>query len=251
MTKKPKPEQLYKVDSSYAKELVVAEVVASKPVGFDIKGVNTTMVEDRRLPNGKIVRGYMKEESRYGHDGVGCNREYAAFLVDRAFGINRCPVVAYKEKLHDPDKDPYGRDEKSSWMQEAKGARRADEFDLQGDRVPKEELARLAVFDYIINNSDRHDGNFMVYPDNTLAAIDHGYSLLSEYDDSTNSYPWRYLNERKPFEPPLDILEKINTVDIEGLCDKLEKLGLKKQAILVMKARVEKIRDLGYVPSNY
>jgi hypothetical protein len=53
----------------------------------------------------------------------------------------------------------------------AKDVNRDKRFDGNTD------LARMAVFDYVIGNEDRHAGNWIVSPDGKLKAIDHGLSF--------------------------------------------------------------------------
>lgn len=50
-------------------------------------------------------------------------------------------------------------------------------WDADDSKVPRMEWMRMAAFDVIIGNRDRHPGNYLVKTDGKLVAIDHGYSL--------------------------------------------------------------------------
>lgn len=43
------------------------------------------------------------------------------------------------------------------------------------------ELVKLAIFDYIIYNSDRNMSNYLLDRDNKIIAIDHGLSFANDY----------------------------------------------------------------------
>ena len=51
-------------------------------------------------------------------------------------------------------------------------------------QVPKADIDRVALFDYLIGSSDGHDGNYMLTDDNQLVVIDREYSLGHQVSQS-------------------------------------------------------------------
>lgn len=61
----------------------------------------------------------------------------------------------------------------------------------------REYAKRMAVLDYLIGNSDRHTGNFMVAQPNKdkLIAIDHGYAFPGKAGNSIRSAPFHHVKD--------------------------------------------------------
>lgn len=100
--------------------------------------------------------------------GTLCDREVAAFLVSEALGWGLVPATVLREDgprgpgslqlfvPHDPDRHYFAL---------------VDEGGFEA------ELARMAVFDLLINNADRKGGHVMVADDGGLVGCDHGLSF--------------------------------------------------------------------------
>lgn len=48
--------------------------------------------------------------------------------------------------------------------------------------IPKKELLKLDIFDYIVNNEDRHDNNYLIKNDK-IYAIDNEFTFSEQYSD--------------------------------------------------------------------
>lgn len=61
-------------------------------------------------------------------------------------------------------------------------------------KVPRQELERMALHDYVVGFTDSHGGNYIVSPDNHLVGIDKGNSLAHGQGDKTHFKPPTYLH---------------------------------------------------------
>lgn len=102
----------------------------------------------------------------------------------------------------------------------------------------RENAKRLAAFDYIIKNNDRHGGNFMVkQPDkDRLVAIDHGYSMPSKDRGGFRSHPYDHVsNDKIPSE------YSALAAKVPSVVQALTEIGLDKKAIDGVVLRIETI----------
>ena len=90
--------------------------------------------------------------------------EAAAFVVAKRLKIGLVPPTVYRES------------ENASFQQFIDGATVA--MNAYGTKVPAAEMGRMGLLDMLINNTDRHEGNFM-FKGGHLIAIDHGLSFKS------------------------------------------------------------------------
>lgn len=238
----PKPEQANPPEATHHRDLLAAKVKTHR--GNADRGVNQSYIAELELPDGTVKRGVLKPEIR--NDDPPKN-EYAAYLLDRALGINRVPAVILREyKLEGGPRA--GDTVQGSWMEFAEGAETARQYRRGNQKDMEPELARVAVLDFIMGNCDRHDGNYMFYKDGTVAIIDNGRCFNRFYNkDALLSDPWRKLNKEQPFEPPADIMEKIKTVDVDALKVTMEGIGIRKFWVDCMEARINKIKVEGKV----
>jgi len=101
--------------------------------------------------------------------GTHYKRERAAYLVDRFLGLGLVPPTIIRE-----------HDGKNGSLQERMNFKVAGYATLKSDRVMiKDEMIKMWLFDYIIWNSDRHDGNWLM-GNNGVYAIDNGCSFVPE-----------------------------------------------------------------------
>ena len=101
------------------------------------------------------------------------NRERAAYLVNLFLGFDFVPPTVLRRIG-----EKYGSVQQ--FIENGKVASM-----VQKEDIPKEELLKLNIFDYIINNGDRHKKNYLIR-DGKIVAIDHGvafsyYSGLSDH----------------------------------------------------------------------
>lgn len=91
--------------------------------------------------------------------------EVASFKIDRLFGFDLVPVTV--------ERTNNGRS--GSLQLFVKDAQM--EVVLEGRTIPQNELTKMKVLDYLIDNQDRHGGNYLLTKYNKIVAVDHGLAL--------------------------------------------------------------------------
>ncbi len=99
------------------------------------------------------------------------NQERAAYLISQFIGFDFVPLTVVKRLKNEKNSSVI-----ASLQEFVEDASVAAEVDLS--EVPQEELVKLAIFDVLILNDDRHPGNFLI-KDNNIYAIDHGNAFDS------------------------------------------------------------------------
>ena len=105
------------------------------------------------------------------------NKEVAAYEVDRILGINRVPVTVHRT-IDDRIGSAQKWEEGDDFISYLINNRIRSGEDLTS--LPITERQKLTLFDYIISNSDRNEGNVIITKDGKIALIDHGYSFKDE-----------------------------------------------------------------------
>jgi len=116
--------------------------------------------------------------------GTLTRREVAAYLVSEAMGWAIVPPTVLRD-------GPYGEGMLQQWIDVDPGA---DVVTLVSDDDPR--LRRVAVFDAIVNNTDRKAGHLLPIPGGHLHAVDHGVTFSIEPKLRTVLWAW----EGEPFE---------------------------------------------------
>lgn len=110
----------------------------------------------------------------------------------------------------------------------------------------EKDAARAAIFDYVIGNRDRHNGNWMVRPDGRIALIDHGLAFPN------NSAKYKFRNERlldnakqKWFDNKmLGPLSKPYLDNVGKITESLTAIGLPKNAVKLVETRISKLSSI-------
>ncbi|MFC4564272.1 SCO1664 family protein [Nocardiopsis mangrovi] len=119
-------------------------------------------------------------------DGTLAGREVAAFAVSEALGWGVVPPTVHRD-------GPFGEGMVQLWID---GDDRVDLIGLSRDRG-HEGLRRMAVFDAVINNSDRKIGHLLPTPDGHLYGCDHGVAFAEDYKLRTVLWQW----QGEPLQP--------------------------------------------------
>lgn len=143
---------------------------------------------------GEVYQGRKKIEV-----GTYANRERAAYIVDKFFKFDLVPPTV----LRDP-KDEWNSGEGS--MQKFVDGKIGIESNAESDPTLSRDFMRMAIFDYIINNSDRQENNYIVTPDNKLKGIDNALSFAGTYKKILTPH----FIENKPV--PEDILDEVRAL---------------------------------------
>jgi hypothetical protein len=171
-------------------------------------------------------------------DGTLAQREYAAFLVDKALGWHRVPPTALRD-------GPFGPGMVQAWVDVDESV---DPVVLVHSRHP--DLQRIVVLDAVINNADRKGGHLLPLASGSVMAIDHGVAFHCE--DKLRTLLWQWEGEPLPTES-LEALEVVR----EGLGQRrtpgplgelLDQL-LTTSEVQATRRRVRRLLETGVHPS--
>ncbi len=145
-------------------------------VTFDDKPFPSVYKPYKREPGVMDNRPQMRKGI---HPGEGMAREWLAAQIDKALQLDVVPPTILRN-------GPEGIGSVQDWrVGRIAGIIRPKTADAQ-------ELMKIAVFDVVCLNSDRHDGNYLVAPDGSVQAIDNGYILSTipeQPKEGLRSYP--------------------------------------------------------------
>lgn len=169
--------------------------------------------------------------------GTLTRREVAAFLVSESLGWGIVPPTLLRD-------GPYGEGMLQQWIHLDPDA---DVIALvNGDDV---RLRRIALFDAVVNNTDRKAGHLLPIPGGHLHAVDHGVTFSEEPKLRTVLWAW----EDEPFDDEeaaalARVADALGTAEASGpLADALGEL-LFGAEIEATRARVADLRATGRFP---
>ena len=113
-------------------------------------------------------------------DGCLAHREYAAFLVSEHLGFDLVPLTILRE-------GPYGYGMVQEWIDIDESIDLAKFFATDHPR-----LRLMALFDAIINNTDRKIGHLLPVDDEVVFGCDHGVTFHS--DDKLRTVLWQWAD---------------------------------------------------------
>ncbi len=169
--------------------------------------------------------------------------ERAAYLVDRFLGFNFVPPTIIRSisgKL-------------GSLQQFVENSLLPMQLGRKGrENIPKEEILKLCIFDYIIGNTDRGFNNYLL-KGNQIYAIDHGHSFVWDY--VPREFEYKGVLD---LPVPEDLKEKINGLALDqkmrDLLDELLTELLERGAVNQVFARLKAIRSVinqyGAIPES-
>ena len=132
-------------------------------------------------------------------DGNLANREYSAYLLSNLAEFNIVPFTVLRE-------GPFGFGMVQEWIkvdQNIDVVEFGQSFDHQ--------LRKLALFDAIINNTDRKFGHLLVDENGVLKGCDHGVAFHSE--DKLRTVLWQF--SELPFSPEeFALLNNVKSIDL-------------------------------------
>jgi hypothetical protein len=132
-------------------------------------------------------------------DGNLANREYSAYLLSNLAEFNIVPFTVLRE-------GPFGFGMVQEWIrvdQNIDVVEFGQSFDHQ--------LRKLALFDAIINNTDRKFGHLLVDENGVLKGCDHGVAFHSE--DKLRTVLWQF--SELPFSPEeFALLKNVKSIDL-------------------------------------
>ena len=165
-------------------------------------------------------------------DGCLAHREYAAYLVSDYLGFDLVPLTILRD-------GPYGRGMVQQWVDIDESIDLAKFF-----ATDHPQLRSMALFDAIINNTDRKIGHLLPLDEKTLFGCDHGVTFHT--DDKLRTVLWQWADE--PFTPEeIALLEKAQ-LSLAGELGQLLSPLLTVQEIQETTRRVAELLSSGTFP---
>ena len=127
-------------------------------------------------------------------DGTLANREFAAYLISEAMSLNCVPPTLLRE-------GPFGTGMVQLWIDIDE---EIDLVDLYRQDLPG--LRNLALFDVVVNNTDRKIGHLLPTSDGHIYGCDHGVTF--HVDDKLRTVLWQW--EQSPLtDAEVGVLESL------------------------------------------
>ena len=165
-------------------------------------------------------------------DGCLAHREYAAFVVSDFLGLDLVPLTILRD-------GPYGPGMVQQWIDIDEGIDLSQFFSTDHPR-----LRAMALFDAIINNTDRKIGHLLPLDQERVLGCDHGVTFHSE--DKLRTVLWQWAGESFNADE-IKVLEIARTQINEDLGDLLAPL-LTEIEIRQIARRVSDLLDSGTFP---
>jgi hypothetical protein len=135
-------------------------------------------------------------------DGTLAEREVAAYTVSAASGWGIVPPTVYRE-------GPAGPGMVQLWIAEDE----TNDIRSLLRRRDHTQLQRIAVFDAVINNSDRKGGHLLPTPSGHVYGVDHGVSFHE--DDKLRTVLWQWAGRALPEEATATLTALRRELDAE------------------------------------
>ncbi len=162
-------------------------------------------------------------------DGNLAHREYCAFLLSNRAGFDLVPNTVLRD-------GPFGFGMVQEWIDTD------EEIDIinfaQSD---DSQLKRMAIFDAIINNTDRKYGH-LLYKEGKLLGCDHGVTFHSE--DKLRTVIWQFSGEKIDKQEML-LIESASALDYPNLFESY----LTQDEIAAIYERINRLLKSGRFPS--
>ena len=162
-------------------------------------------------------------------DGNLANREYAAYLLSELGDFNLVPTTVLRE-------GPFGSGMVQEWIEIDE---ELDVVDFGQSNDPQ--LRKLALFDAIINNTDRKFGHLLVDHDGMLRGCDHGVCFHQE--NKLRTVLWQFAGEQFTAEE-IELLNKVNKLDLDSSFAEL----LTSAEISALSGRIANLLAAGQFP---
>lgn len=162
-------------------------------------------------------------------DGNLAQREFAAYLISEYLEMHIVPLTILRD-------GPFGLGMVQEWIDIDQDLDLA-EFFSQDDP----QLRKMALFDAVINNTDRKIGHLLPHPDGRLFGCDHGVTFHHEYKLRTVLWQWAGSDltedEISSLQALQEILETDESGTLQSLITQTELLSLKSRIDALIKDR--------------
>jgi uncharacterized repeat protein (TIGR03843 family) len=133
-------------------------------------------------------------------DGCLAHREFASYLVSHHLGFNLVPLTILRD-------GPYGSGMVQEWIDIDESIDLAQFFSTDHPQ-----LRSMALFDAIVNNTDRKIGHLLPVDDQQIFGCDHGVTFHQE--DKLRTVLWQWANE--PFSQSELLILQTALTELEG-----------------------------------
>lgn len=162
-------------------------------------------------------------------DGNLAHREYCAFLLSNRAGFDLVPNTVLRD-------GPFGFGMVQEWIDTD------EEIDIVNfGQSDDSQLKRMAIFDAIINNTDRKYGH-LLYKEGKLLGCDHGVTFHSE--DKLRTVIWQFSGEKIDKQEML-LIESASALDYPNLFQSY----LTQDEITAIYERIDRLLKSGKFPS--
>ena len=162
-------------------------------------------------------------------EGNLAQREFAAYLISEYLEMHIVPLTILRD-------GPFGLGMVQEWIDIDQDIDLA-EFFSQDDP----QLRKMALFDAVINNTDRKIGHLLPHPDGRLFGCDHGVTFHHEYKLRTVLWQWAGSDLTEDEISSLQALQEILETDesgaLQSLITQTELLSLKSRIDALIKDR--------------
>ncbi len=166
-------------------------------------------------------------------DGTLANREFAAYLISEELGISCVPPTVLRD-------GPFGYGMVQLWIDIDEAIDLAELY-----RRDLSELRKIALFDAVINNTDRKIGHLLPISEDKIYGCDHGVTF--HVDDKLRTVLWQWESD------PLTTSEKesLTALLLSLSGDMRERLTslITADEIHALKLRVSRLINEGIFPS--
>jgi uncharacterized repeat protein (TIGR03843 family) len=164
-------------------------------------------------------------------DGTLADREYVAFLLSDTTGMDLVPPTILRD-------GPAGLGMVQRWIDVDENVDLGSYF-----AQDRSELRQLALFDAIINNTDRKIGHLLPDQNGHLFACDHGVTFHAE--DKLRTVLWQWAGDALTEEEFSRLDETSSFFDSHG---SVLSAHLTEQEIEATRIRINKLRSEGIMP---
>ena len=162
-------------------------------------------------------------------DGNLAQREFAAYLISEFLKMHIVPLTILRD-------GPFGQGMVQEWVDINLDVD-LSEFFSQDDP----QLRKMALFDAVINNTDRKIGHLLPHPDGKLYGCDHGVTFHHEYKLRTVLWQWAgsdlTRDEVNSLEKLQEILSTADGAILQSLITPVELLALQSRIQELIKRR--------------
>ena len=162
-------------------------------------------------------------------DGNLAQREFAAYLISEYLQMHIVPLTILRD-------GPFGQGMVQEWIDIDVEVDLA-EFFSQDDP----QLRKMALFDAVINNTDRKIGHLLPHPEGKLYGCDHGVTFHHEYKLRTVLWQWAGSDlskeELNSLESLQGILETDESAILQSLITPVEVVALQSRIQELIKMR--------------